>query len=106
MMLVAGAQHKDHLDAAEKVYASLNLFCNAARRRSADADPSSKKPQHPNLSLVKVASRKQGIALVNEHPSVAKQLAEFVEKSVDDDRDECPWRIRFTPNLESAFESE
>jgi len=106
MMLVAGAQHKDYLDAAENVYASLNLLYNAARRRAADADPSSKEPRHPNLSFIKVASRKQGIALVNEQPLVAKQLAEFFEKSVDDDRDECPWRIRFTPNLESAFESE
>lgn len=106
MMLVTGAQHKDRLNAAEEAYASLNRSYNAVRHRSADVDPSRKEPQHPNLSLVKVASRKQGIALVNEHPSVAKQLAEFVEKSVDDDRDECPWRIRTTPNLESAFESE
>jgi hypothetical protein len=106
MMLVAGAQHKDYLAAADKVYASLNLLYNSVRRRSADADPSSKEPQHPNLSFVKVASGEQGIALVNEHPSVAKQIAEFVETSVDDDRDECPWRIRITPNLESAFASE
>lgn len=106
MMLVVGAQDKDHLRAAKELRTSLRRFYRPSRpRRSADDDSPPKEPEHPNVSLRSVQSGKQGAALVREHPSVVQQIMDFIDKSIKDAKKTSRWKIRITSTLDSAFEN-
>lgn len=105
MMLVVGAQSEDSLHAAKSVHATLKGLYPVTSARSAEADSSSNESAHPGLSLLSVASAKQGTTLVNEHSTAAQQVMDFIHRSTEDAAKMDPWRIRVTSRLESAFES-
>jgi len=104
-MLVVGAQSEDSLRAAKNVHATLKGLYPATSGRSAEADSASDESAHPSLSLLGVASAKQGTALLSEHPKVAQQIVDFIHRSTEDAAKKSPWKIRVTSRLESAFES-
>jgi len=104
-MLVVGAQSEDSLRAAKIVHASLKRPYHRPNGRPTEASSSSNESANPNLSLLSVASSKQGTALVSEHPTAAQQVVDFIDKSVEDAKKNSSWKVRVTSRLESAFES-